>query len=80
MAWACSRNSVATLTLNHPEKGNCYDGQMLALIRAQVAALAGEPRVRAIVLRTVAGRIESGLPAIRHFPIPSRRPAHGSIA
>lgn len=42
---------IAALTLNRPEKGNCYDGQMLGLIQAQVAALAGGPRVRAIVLR-----------------------------
>jgi methylglutaconyl-CoA hydratase len=42
---------VAHLTLNRPEVGNAYDAAMLAALIDGLARLAGDARVRAVVLR-----------------------------
>ena len=42
---------IATLILNRPEKGNCYDAHMLAALRERLAAFGADAAVRAIVLR-----------------------------
>ena len=42
---------VATLTLNRPDKGNCYDRAMLGALAAELSRLAGDAAVRLVVLR-----------------------------
>ncbi|MDB5775611.1 MAG: hypothetical protein JWP38_1744 [Herbaspirillum sp.] len=46
-----SRRGVATVTLNRPEKGNPFNGEMLEAMAGQFAAFAAEPAVRVVVLR-----------------------------
>jgi len=42
---------IATLLLNRPEKGNCYNQSMLDALVAELARLAADAAVRAVVLR-----------------------------
>ena len=42
---------IATLLLNRPDKGNCYNQAMLDALLAELTRLAAEPAVRALVLR-----------------------------
>ncbi|WP_170149641.1 enoyl-CoA hydratase/isomerase family protein [Rhodoplanes roseus] len=42
---------VATLTLDRPDKGNAYDGAMLARLAACTARVSTDPDIRALVLR-----------------------------
>lgn len=48
---AVTARGIATLTLNRPDKGNCYDAPMLAALHAHFAACGKDAAVRAIVLR-----------------------------
>jgi 2-(1,2-epoxy-1,2-dihydrophenyl)acetyl-CoA isomerase len=43
-------NSVRTLTLNRPEARNALDLALISALRAQLAAAAGDPAVRCLVL------------------------------
>ncbi|SOH93511.1 Enoyl-CoA hydratase/carnithine racemase [Monaibacterium marinum] len=44
-------DGIATLTLNHPAKLNPLSEEMLAALQAQLDGIAGDPRVRAVILR-----------------------------
>ena len=48
---AIDGRGIVTLTFNRPEKGNSYNGDMLATLQDEVARLGADPAVRAIVLR-----------------------------
>ncbi len=49
----CETNGrgIATLLLDRPDKGNCYNQAMLDALLAELARLATEPAVRTVVLR-----------------------------
>jgi methylglutaconyl-CoA hydratase len=42
---------VATILLNRPERGNCYDQAMLDELAVALATLGGDPAIRVVVLR-----------------------------
>ncbi len=42
---------IATILLNRPERGNCYDQAMLDELAAVLGTLGGDPAVRILVLR-----------------------------
>ena len=46
-----SARRIATLRLSRPERGNAFDQAMLDELSAALAALAGDPNVRLLVLR-----------------------------
>lgn len=51
VVFARDARGVATLTLDRPDKGNAYDGRMLARLLAGIAEAAGDAGVRVLVLR-----------------------------
>ena len=46
-----SRRCIATVLLNRPERGNAFDQVMLDELAEALAALAGDPQARLVVLR-----------------------------
>jgi methylglutaconyl-CoA hydratase len=61
------QQGVATVTLNRPEVHNAYNGALIDALIAAVEALAGEPRVRLLVLRASGKHFQAGptLPGCR---------------
>ena len=57
---AIDPRGVATLTLNRPDKGNCYNGAMLDALLDGFARLGADPAVRAIVLRGAGKHFSAG--------------------
>lgn len=44
-------HGVFTVTLNRPDRGNAFDGTMLAALSAAFASFSGNPAVRVVILR-----------------------------
>ena len=51
---------IATVTLNRPERGNAYDGGLLAALIAGIDQLAADPAVRALVIRGAGKHFAAG--------------------
>jgi methylglutaconyl-CoA hydratase len=47
---AVDRRGVATVTLNRPDVHNAYNGALIDALLDALAVLAGDPRVRVLVL------------------------------
>jgi methylglutaconyl-CoA hydratase len=58
--WELDRRHVATVTLNRPQVNNAYNGDLLQGLHAAMDALAGEPRLRAMVLRGNGRHFQAG--------------------
>lgn len=58
--WELDRRHVATVTLNRPQVNNAYNGDLLQGLHAAMDALAGEPRLRAVVLRGNGRHFQAG--------------------
>ena len=54
------QDGVATLTMNRPEARNALTGEMLAALSAAALRLAGDPKVRAVVLTGAGGAFCAG--------------------
>jgi len=54
------RQGAATITLNRPEVHNAYDGALIDALSAAVEALAGDPRVRLLILRASGRHFQAG--------------------
>jgi methylglutaconyl-CoA hydratase len=54
------RDGVATITLNRPEVHNAYNGALIDALAAGLEALAGDPRVRLLVLRASGRHFQAG--------------------
>lgn len=57
---ALDQRGVAVATLNRPERGNAYDGEMLDLLASALRALAQERSVRALVIRGAGKHFQTG--------------------
>jgi methylglutaconyl-CoA hydratase len=57
---AVDARGVATVTLNRPELGNAYDGEMLEGLIAGMAQLAADPAIRALVIRGAGRNFQTG--------------------
>ncbi|WP_442958632.1 enoyl-CoA hydratase-related protein [Photobacterium sp. Hal280] len=55
-----SRQGIATLTLNRPEKANAFDDQLIAAIRHYLQRLASHPDVSVLVLRASGKHFSAG--------------------
>jgi methylglutaconyl-CoA hydratase len=51
---------IAHVTLNRPARGNAYDGAMLAALTEGLAQLAGNPALRALVIRGAGKHFQAG--------------------
>lgn len=51
---------IATLTFNRPERGNAYDGALLAALAETLKELAGDTTLRALVLRGAGRHFQCG--------------------
>ena len=58
--WEVDARGVATVTLNRPERGNAYDGALIAALHAAVDALAPAPHLRAVLLRAAGRHFQAG--------------------
>jgi methylglutaconyl-CoA hydratase len=54
------RRGVATITLNRPEVHNAYDGALIDGLSAAALALAGDPRVRLLILHAAGKHFQAG--------------------
>lgn len=54
------KRGVATVTLNRPERNNAYTGEMIADLLKGVGKLAGDDRVRVVVLRGKGKHFQAG--------------------
>jgi methylglutaconyl-CoA hydratase len=51
---------VATITLNRPEVHNAYDGALIDALSTNIETLAGDPRVRLMLLRAAGKHFQAG--------------------
>lgn len=57
---ALDRRGIAVATLNRPERGNAYDGEVLDLLARALRALGQERSVRALVIRGAGKHFQTG--------------------
>lgn len=57
---ALDRRGIAVATLNRPERGNAYDGEVLDLLAKALRALGEERGVRALVIRGAGKHFQTG--------------------
>ncbi len=57
---AIDRRGVATLTLNRPQVGNAYDGDLIAALTATIERLGKSERLRAVLLRGAGRHFQAG--------------------
>jgi methylglutaconyl-CoA hydratase len=77
-----SARRIATLLLSRPERGNAFDQVMLDELGAALAALAGDPNVRLLVLRGSGRHFCTGADvavAKADAPGPAGKSAHASL-
>jgi methylglutaconyl-CoA hydratase len=58
--WATDRRGVATVTLNRPQVGNAYDGDLIQGLLAAMDALAAHAGLRVVVLRGNGRHFQAG--------------------
>lgn len=54
------QSGIATLTLNRPEVANAYDEDLLGALTASLETLAGDEKVRALVIRGAGKHFQAG--------------------
>ena len=60
VVWSLDPRGVATVTLNRPEVNNAYDGGLIQGLHDAMDALAGEKRLRVVVLRGAGRHFQAG--------------------
>ncbi|UIP30004.1 enoyl-CoA hydratase-related protein [Photobacterium sp. TLY01] len=73
-----SRQGVATLTLNRPDKANAFDDQLIAAIRHYLQQLASRAEVSALVLRAEGKHFSAGAD-LRWMKAMARKKRHDNL-
>ena len=58
--WSLAANGVATVTLNRPDVGNAYNGEMIEGLHTCMDALGKEPRLRVVVVTGAGKQFQAG--------------------